>query len=300
MAEISTQLVKELREKTGAGIVDCKKALVESGGDFEKAVDVLRKTGAAKAEKKSGRITAEGRIVILSQGADTVIAEINSETDFVAKNPEFKAFTDGVAALILSTDPKDIATLLSAPYQGKKLQDVLQDLILKIGENISIRRFQKIHAGSDEKIGSYIHMGDKIGVLIRLKGPAGTLNDSLLRDVAMHIAAASPQYLSKEQIPASVIEHEKEIYREQMKDLNKPAPVLEKILEGKVLRFADEVCLLNQIFVKDPTGKQTIDQYLKQVNPEIQTLEFIRYQVGEGIARKESDFAAEVAKQLNS
>ncbi len=300
MSEISASLIKDLREKTGAGIVDCKKALVEAGADFEKAVDILRKTGAAKAEKKSGRITAEGRVTIKQQGNEAVLVEINCETDFVAKNPDFQNFVEEVGAHLLKARPAGVEELLASNFRSASLKQSLEDMILKIGENISIRRFAFLKAGPNEKIGSYIHMGNKIGVAVLMKGPEDQLSDAVLRDVAMHTAAASPLYLNPAAIPADALEREKVIYREQMKDLNKPANVLEKILEGKVARFADDVCLLNQAFVKDPTGKQSVAQYLKQVHPELDVVQFVRYQVGEGVVRKEEDFAAEVAKQLGS
>jgi len=296
MAEISANLIKDLREKTGAGIVDCKKALSESGGDLEKAVDILRKTGAAKAEKKSGRITAEGRVSIRSEGSEAALIEVNCETDFVAKNPDFQGFVDGLAGLVLKAKPSGVEALLESPWDGRKVQEALQAMVAKTGENLSVRRFHRMSAASDEKIGSYIHLGNKIGVLVKLKGPREALKDETARDVAMHVAASSPSYLARENIPAEALEREKAIYREQLKDSNKPPQVIEKILDGKLARFADDVCLLNQAFVKDPTGKQSVAQFLKATHPELALVDFVRYQVGEGLARREDDFAAEVAK----
>jgi elongation factor Ts len=297
MPEISADLIKELRAKTSAGVLDCKKALMESGGDLEKAVDILRKSGAAKADKKTGRITSEGRVAIKSEGDKAVILEVNCETDFVAKNQDFQNFVDGLAEHILKQNLSDLEGLLQSNFKGQKVQEILQGMVAKIGENISVRRFHLLKASGDEQIGSYIHLGNKIGVLVKVKGPKQHL-DVVPRDIAMHVAASSPQYLAKENIPTEVVAREKEIYREQLKDSNKPPQVLEKILEGKLARFADDVCLMNQAFVKDPTGKQNITQYLKQVHPEIKVVEFVRYQVGEGLAKREGDFAAEVAKQL--
>jgi elongation factor Ts len=296
MAEISANLIKELREKTGAGVLDCKKALTETGGDLEKAVDQLRKTGVAKAEKKSGRITTEGRISVKIEGSGAALAEVNCETDFVAKNPDFQNFSEGLVGLILKDKPKDLNALQELSLNGQKVKDILQGMVAKIGENISVRRFQIVSAAPDEKIGSYIHMGSKIGVVVKVKGPADKLNDAAIRDVAMHVAASTPQYLSREFIPADAIEREKAIYQEQMKEMKKPPQVLEKILEGKLARFADEVCLVSQPFVKDPTGKQSVADFLKAIHPEIKVTEFVRYQVGEGMAKKSDDFAAEVEK----
>jgi elongation factor Ts len=300
MAEISANLIKELREKTGAGVLDCKKALTETGGDLEKAVDQLRKSGVTKAEKKSGRITTEGRVSVKIEGNQAALVEVNCETDFVAKNPDFQNFSEGLAALVLKEKPKDLSALQELSLNGQKVKDILQNMVAKIGENISVRRFQLVSAASDEKLGSYIHMGNKIGVVVKIKGPADKITDGAVRDVAMHVAASSPQYLSREFIAAEAIEREKAIYQEQMKDMKKPPQVLEKILEGKLARFADEVCLVSQPFVKDPTGKQSVADFLKAIHPEIKVTEFVRYQVGEGMTKKTDDFAAEVEKARQS
>ncbi len=299
MADISAELIKDLRLKTGAGLLDCKKALMESVGNVDQAVEILRKSGAAKADKKTGRITAEGRISLRVEGAQAVMVEVNSETDFVAKNPEFQAFADEVAQEILKSRPENLEALLHASLKGQSIETVLKGMIAKIGENISIRRFVRIEAAPGEVIGSYVHMGNKIAVLVKIKGPLEKITEAATRDVAMHVAACAPQYLSRENIPAEVIAKEKEIYLEQMKDSGKPPQVLEKIIEGKVAKFADEVCLVSQPFVKDPTGKQNISQFLKQIDPQISVLGFVRYQVGEGIAKKEQDFASEVAKAMS-
>lgn len=300
MADITADMIKDLRIKTGAGLLDCKKALTESGGNVDGAVEILRKSGAAKADKKTGRITAEGRISLKVEGNHAVMVEVNSETDFVAKNPEFQAFADEIAGTVLQSKPSDVATLLKSSIRGSSLEEVLKTMISKIGENISVRRFVNLAASGDEVLGSYVHMGNKIGVLVKLKGPKDKITEAAIRDVAMHVAASAPQYLQREDIPAEVIAKEKEIYLEQMKDSGKPANVLEKIIEGKVGKFADEVCLVNQVFVKDPTGKQTISQFLKQIDPGISVVDFKRYQVGEGLAKKEQDFASEVAKAAQS
>jgi elongation factor Ts len=299
MAEISANLIKELREKTGAGVLDCKKALTETGGDLEKAIDQLRKSGVAKAEKKSGRITTEGRISIKIEGNQAALVEVNCETDFVAKNPDFQNFSEGLAGLVLKEKPNDLNALQELSLNGQKIKDILQGMVAKIGENISVRRFQLVSASADEKLGSYIHMGNKIGVVVKIKGPADKLSDAAARDVAMHVAASTPQYLSRELIPADAIEREKAIYAEQMKEMKKPPQVLEKILEGKLARFADEVCLVSQPFVKDPTGKQSVADFLKAIHPEIKVTEFVRYQVGEGMAKKSDDFASKWPRRGN-
>lgn len=296
MAEITADMIKDLRIKTGAGVLDCKKALLESNGDADAAVEVLRKSGAAKADKKTGRITAEGRIALKVEGKQGVMVEVNSETDFVAKNPEFQSFSDELAASILQSNPANIEDLLKSKFRGSTVDEVLKSLIAKIGENISVRRFKVLQAGADEVVGSYVHMGNKIGVLVKIKGPQDKINEATTRDVAMHVAASAPQYLSRDNIPAEIIAKEKEIYLEQMKDSGKPANVLEKIIEGKIAKFADEVSLVSQAFVKDPTGKQTVAQFLKQIDAGASVVDFARYQVGEGIAKKDEDFASEVAK----
>jgi elongation factor Ts len=235
-------------------------------------------------------------VSIRQAGNEAVLLEINCETDFVAKNPDFQNFVDQVAEQVLKNHPDNMEAMLDSVFQGQKLRDALQGMVAKTGENISLRRFHLMTAGAGERIGSYTHMGNKIGVLVKLKGPQDSLSEVVVRDVAMHVAATSPQYLAREDIPSHAIEREKEIYREQLKDSNKPPPVIEKILEGKLARFADDVCLLHQAFVKDPTGKQSVSQYLKQVHPELSVVAFVRYQVGEGLVKREDDFAAEVAK----
>lgn len=300
MADITADMIKDLRIKTGAGLLDCKKALSESVGNVDVAVEILRKSGAAKADKKTGRITAEGRVSLQVEGNQAVMVEVNSETDFVAKNPEFQSFADEVASTVLKTKSADLPALLKAPFRGVTVEEALKNMIGKIGENISVRRFKTVQAAADEVLGSYIHMGNKIGVLVKLKGPKDKISEAVTRDVAMHVAASAPQYLQREDIPSEIIAKEKEIYLEQMKDSGKPANVLEKIIEGKVSKFADEVCLVNQIFVKDPSGKQTVSQFLKQIDPAISVVDFVRYQVGEGLAKKEQDFASEVAKAAQS
>ncbi|MBF0492688.1 MAG: elongation factor Ts [Deltaproteobacteria bacterium] len=295
MSEISANLIKELREKTGAGIVDCKKALVESKGDIEAAVDVLRKSGAAKADKKSGRITTEGRIAIYQNEKAAALVEVNCETDFVAKNEDFQKTADAIAKLAVEKECASVDALLEQKLGNTSVKETLQNMVLKIGENIGLRRVLLVPAGSGEKIGSYIHMGNKIGVLVKV---LGNLQESAIRDVAMHIAAAAPLYLDRDLIPAEAIAREKAVYEEQMKDLKKPPQVMEKIMEGKIASFADQVCLVRQAFVKDPSGKQSVAEFLKLQDASAKVLQFARFQVGEGMAKKEENFAAEVAKAI--
>lgn len=294
---VSAQQVKELREKTGVGMMDCKKALAEAGGDLDQAFEVLRKQGLKSASKKAERIAAEGITAIdLDSAANVgVILEINCETDFVAKNDDFVKFANALTRLISQKNPKTVDEVLALSLAGAEtVNDQINMLIAKIGEKISLRRFERVVTAPSEKLGSYIHLGSKIGVLVRLKGK--NIPDIVVKDLAMHIAASQPRYLKKENIPAEVIAKEKEIYKEQMKDSGKPANVLEKIIEGKISKFASEVCLEDQIFIKDPTGKKSIRQVLKEIDPSLEVISFTRFQVGEGIEKKKEDFAAEVAK----
>lgn len=300
MAEITAKMVQDLREKTGAGMMDCKKALNEAGGDMEKAVEVLRKSGMASAGKKAGRLASEGLIAIHSDDKVAAIVEVNSETDFVAKTPDFQNFVKTVVEHVAKQKPANLESLLKQTPEGAKadLETLTKELVAKIGENISIRRFQVVEAQPGEKFGSYLHMGNKIGALVKVKGDAAKLNDDLLKDLAMHVAAASPRFLHREQIPADVRAKEREIFLAQLQDSGKPPEMLEKIVEGKLGKFASEVCFIEQIFVKDPTGKKSILKHLQETDPSGQVSEFLRFQVGEGMAKKEEDFAAEVAKQL--
>jgi elongation factor Ts len=300
MAEITAKMVQDLREKTGAGMMDCKKALSEAGGDMEKAVEVLRKAGMASAGKKAGRLASEGLIDIHVEGDVAAIVEVNSETDFVAKTPDFQNFVKSVAKHAAKNKPADLAALLKQVPEGAAadFETLTKELVAKIGENLAIRRFQVVEAKAGEKFGAYLHMGNKIGALVKVKGDAAKLSDDLMKDLAMHVAAASPRFLHREQIPEDVRAKEKEIYLAQLQESGKPKEMLEKIVEGKLGKFASEVCFIEQIFVKDPTGKKSVLKHLQETDPSGQVVEFLRFQVGEGMAKKEEDFAAEVAKQL--
>jgi elongation factor Ts len=245
-------------------------------------------------------LASEGLIEICTDGNATALVEINCETDFVGKTPDFQNFIKTIGQHIAKHKPANIEALLaqSLNNSGKTVDILVKEMIAKIGENISIRRFTLLQANPGEKIGAYTHMGNKIGTLVKVKGDAAKLSQEILKDLAMHVAAASPRFLNREQIPQEVNEKEREIYLAQMKDSGKPKEILEKILDGKIAKFANEVCLDEQIFIKDPTGKISVSKYLKDTDSTATLVDYVRYQVGEGMAKKEEDFAAEVAKQL--
>ena len=285
---ITASMVKELRESTGAGMMDAKKALTETSGDFEAAVDWLRTKGLAKAAKKSGRVAAEGLVAVSVDGPNGVAIEVNSETDFVAKNSEFQEMVRGFAGVALGVDSVD--ALADADYQGKKISEVLTDKIATIGENLSLRRISKI---TGDQVVSYIHnaaadgMG-AIAVLVALKGS----NQEFGRQVAMHIAASNPQALNKDELDPSIIEREKSVLTEQARESGKPEQVIEKMIDGRMKKFLSEVTLLGQDFVIDPD--LTVEA--AAVKSGVEIVGYVRMAVGEGIEKKEEDFAAEVAK----
>ena len=285
---ITASMVKELRESTGAGMMDAKKALTETSGDFEAAVDWIRTKGLAKAAKKSGRVAAEGLVAVSVDGPNGVAIEVNSETDFVAKNSEFQEMVRGFAGVALTVESVD--ALADADYQGKKISEVLTDKIATIGENLSLRRISKI---TGNQVVSYINnaaadgMG-AIAVLVALKGN----NQEFGRQVAMHIAAANPQALNKDELDPSIIEREKSVLTEQARESGKPEQVIEKMIDGRMKKFLSEVTLLGQDFVIDPD--LTVEAAAK--NSGVEIVGYIRMAVGEGIEKKEEDFAAEVAK----
>lgn len=299
MAAVSASMVKELREKTGAGMLDCKNALSEADGDMEKAIEVLRKKGIASAAKKSSRLASEGLIHIFQGDGVASLVEVNCETDFVGKNEDFQRFVKKVAEHVAKHRPANLEELLSQEFEnGKSTENITQELVAKIGENISIRRFQLKEAGPGENLGSYTHMGSKIGSVVRIKGNSDKLGGEVAKGVAMHVAAVSPRFVRASEIPQDVKDKEREIFQAQMEDSGKPADILDKIIEGKLKKFATEVCLEDQIYIKDPEGKATVAKYLKSKDPEAQIIDFVRFQVGEGMEKKDEDFAAEVAKQL--
>lgn len=289
---VTTALIKELRERTGAGMLDCKKALEENNGDIEKAIDWLREKGIAKAAKKSGRVAAEG-LVFGAVSADRkkgAILEFNSETDFVAKNDEFKSFGEKLVELSLTHDVSTEDELKALELEGKKIEDVLTELIAKIGENMNIRRLKLVK--TDGFVETYIHLGGKIGVLVNMTGEATPENVEKAKGVAMHIAAMDPRYLDSSQVTAEDLEREKEIARHQLEQEGKPANIVEKILEGKMRKFYEENCLVNQKYVRDDS--LTIEKFVAPLS----IASFDRFKVGEGIEKNEVDFAAEVAAQI--
>jgi len=303
---ITAAQINELSKATGAGMLDCKKALEEVGGEMEQAVDYLRKKGLAAASKKAGRAATEGMVAaaIAPNANAGVLVEINSETDFVAKNDKFQEFVKQVADHVLQKNPATVEELLAQPFVGdasKTVQTLLTEAITVIGENMQIRRLVSFTAAGGA-VGSYIHAGGKIGVLVEASCDNATVCSSeafstVLRDVAMHTAAASPQFLCREDVCADVLEREKEIYRSKARETGKPDNIIEKIIGGQVNKFYGDICLLEQVYVKD-TDK-TVQQYLdacgKQLGCSITLKRFAKFILGEGLEKKESDFAAEVA-----
>ena len=283
--------VKELREKTGAGMLDCKKALEENNGDMEKAVDWLREKGIAKAAKKESRIAAEGLCQIKVEGNTAVILEVNSETDFVAKNEEFTNFVDYLAEQILANDVATVEDVLAIEDGGETINDKLVALVAKIGEKISFRRFEKITKEDDSNFGTYKHMGGKIGVIVVVKGA----NEEVAKDVAMQACAMNPTGLNRESIPAEVIEREAKIIKEQVMAEGKPEDIAEKMVTGRLNKFYKEVCLVEQAFIKD-SGMSVAD-YVKNNGGEV--LSMLRVAVGEGIEKRQDNFAEEVMAQIN-
>ena len=287
---ISASMVKDLREKTGAGMLDCKKALEECNGNIDAAIDWLREKGISKAAKKADRIAAEGLAAILVEGNNAAIVEVNSETDFVAKNPEFVDLVNTILKTIISNDAKDVDEALKLDVNGETLEAVITNKTATIGEKLSFRRFTKIVKSSNESFGEYIHMGGKIAVLTVLEGA----NEDVAKDVAMQSAAMRPTYVRPDEIPTEVLEKEKEIMRAELLNEGKPADKVENILVGKVNKYYEEVCLENQIFVK-AENKETVKQFVANNGGSIKTM--IRYEVGEGMEKREENFAEEVMKQ---
>jgi elongation factor Ts len=279
----SLETVKELRERTGAGMMDCKKALEESGGDVEKALNYLRKRGLAIAAKKALRTASEGRVAsaVSDDGRRFAIVEVGCETDFVARTDEFQDYLNKVATIVVSNAPKDIESLMSTHVDGATLSDLQTSLVAKIGENIYVKRFEVVSVGEGEKAAVYIHAGSKIGVVVLFKDPNSRLTDELTKEIAMHVAAMSPQFISREHVPEDYITKEKGIYLEQLSGEKKPPEILEKIINGKLSKHLSEVCLTEQIFVKDPEGKKTVKAVLQAADPDASVLRFIRFEVGE-------------------
>ena len=286
---ISASMVKELRERTGAGMMECKKALVEADGDLDAAAEALRKAGAAKADKKAGRVAADGRIVITQDGDKAVITEVNSETDFVAKDENFIGFAEAVAATVLSSGTTDVAALADTAMGDSTVEAARTELVQKVGENISVRRAEIVENGGP--IGSYTH-GARIGAVVALEGG----DEALARDIAMHVAAINPMCIDESGVPAETLEREKRIFTEQAEASGKPAEIVEKMVTGRVAKFLKEITLVGQPFVKDPD--QTVGKLLSAAGAKVVSI--VRFEVGEGIEKKEDNFVEEVMAQVKS
>ncbi|MEH7074965.1 translation elongation factor Ts [Neobacillus drentensis] len=289
---ITAQMVKELREKTGAGMLDCKKALTETDGDMEKAIDFLREKGIASAAKKGDRIAAEGLTYVVTEGNDAVILEVNSETDFVAKNEAFQALVKELAAHLLNNKPATVEEASAQTMEnGATVADHINAAIAKIGEKLTLRRFTVLSKTDNDAFGAYIHMGGRISVLSVLEG---TTDADSAKDVSMHIAALKPKYVSRDQVSQDEVEHERQVLTQQALNEGKPAKIVEKMVEGRLGKYFEDVCVLDQTFVKNPDQK--VRQFVESKGATIR--EFVRYEVGEGIEKREDNFAEEVMNQI--
>ena len=288
---MNAKLIKELRDISGAGMMDCKKALEENDNDIKKATEWLREKGIAKAAKKAGRIAAEGLSTVITEGNKAVILEINCETDFVAKNEKFQNFVNEVARTIVNSNAKTNEEALALPCEDGTLNDAVTNMTATIGEKISFRRFTLLEKSDDQNFGAYIHMGGKISVLTLLDGA----NEEVAKDVSMHAAAMRPEYVKKEQVPEEQVEHEKKILTEQAIAEGKPANIAEKMVMGRINKFYKEICLEEQEFVKD--NSVSVAKYVSNNGGQI--VDVIRYEVGEGLEKRQENFAEEVAAQMN-
>ncbi|HDJ4648577.1 TPA: elongation factor Ts [Staphylococcus aureus] len=292
MATISAKLVKELREKTGAGMMDCKKALTETDGDIDKAIDYLREKGIAKAAKKADRIAAEGLVHVETKGNDAVIVEINSETDFVARNEGFQELVKEIANQVLDTKAETVEALMETTLpNGKSVDERIKEAISTIGEKLSVRRFAIRTKTDNDAFGAYLHMGGRIGVLTVVEG---STDEEAARDVAMHIAAINPKYVSSEQVSEEEINHEREVLKQQALNEGKPENIVEKMVEGRLRKYLQEICAVDQDFVKTPDV--TVEAFLKTKGGKL--VDFVRYEVGEGMEKREENFADEVKGQM--
>lgn len=288
---VTAQMVKELRERTGAGMMDCKKALTQTDGDMEKAIDYLRENGIAKAAKKADRVAAEGLTYILSDDNTAVILEVNSETDFVAKNDNFKALIQNLAKHILTNKPASVEVAIDQKMDnGETVAEFINNAISTIGEKISLRRFTLVTKAANEVFGAYLHMGGRIGVLTLLEGGS----EEVAKDIAMHIAAVNPKYVSREQVQGDEIEREREVLTQQALNEGKPEKIVEKMVAGRINKFYEEICLVEQAFVKNPDEK--VGQVASKVGATVKM--FVRYEVGEGIEKRQDNFAEEVMNQV--
>ena len=286
---ITADAVKQLRERTGAGMMECKKALVETAGDLDAAAELMRKTGLAKADKKAARVAAEGTVVIERSGNDAALVEVNSETDFVARSDEFQAFAREVARAALQSAPPTLEALMSLTPGAESLEQRRRALIAKIGENISVRRFVRV--SSPGPLGAYVH-GSRIGTLVALRGG----DEALARDLAMHVAAVNPAYAATADVPPAVLDKERSILAEQTKAEKKAPEIIAKMVEGRLRKYLAEITLLGQAFVKDQDT--TVEKLLKKSNADV--VQFVRYEVGAGIEKKQDDFVGEVMAQVKA
>ncbi|WP_254257639.1 translation elongation factor Ts [Macrococcoides goetzii] len=292
MMAITAQLVKQLRERTGAGMMDCKKALTETNGDIDAAVDYLREKGIAKAAKKADRIAAEGTTYVASKGNDAVLLELNSETDFVARNEGFQALVKEIADHILATKPADLDALMTSEIEaGKTVDTKMNEAISTIGEKLTLRRFVLVSKTDADTFGEYLHMGGRIGVLALVENSTDAEG---AKDVAMHIAALNPKFVSREQVSAEELEHEKNVLKQQALNEGKPENIVEKMVEGRLRKYLEEICAVDQPFVKNPD--QTVAEFLKSKGGTLKS--FVRYEVGEGIEKRQDNFADEVMGQM--
>ncbi|HDP2669874.1 TPA: elongation factor Ts [Staphylococcus aureus] len=292
MATISAKLVKELRKKTGAGMMDCKKALTETDGDIDKAIDYLREKGIAKAAKKADRIAAEGLVHVETKGNDAVIVEINSETDFVARNEGFQELVKEIANQVLDTKAETVEALMETTLpNGKSVDERIKEAISTIGEKLSVRRFAIRTKTDNDAFGAYLHMGGRIGVLTV---DEGSTDEEAARDVAMHIAAINPKYVSSEQVSEEEINHEREVLKQQALNEGKPENIVKKMVEGRLRKYLQEICAVDQDFVKNPDV--TVEAFLKTKGGKL--VDFVRYEVGEGMEKREENFADEVKGQM--
>lgn len=290
MAKITAAQVKELRERTGAGMMDVKKALVKADGNMDKATDILRESGAAKAAKKSGRIAAEGLAAFDVEGNNAVLVEINSETDFVSSNDKFVKFVDDVTKAILAAKPADLEAAMNVPLGEGTIASAETELTAVIGEKITLRRFTILTKKDNEVFGAYKHNNGAIIAVTILDGD----NAEAAKNIAMHVAAINPEYLDKSQVPAEVLEHQTDVFTKETEKEGKPSKIIPKIVEGRMNKYLAEICLVDQPYVKD--SDMTVAEYVKSVKSEVKN--FVRYEVGEGIEKKQEDFAAEVREQM--
>lgn len=289
---VTAQMVKELREKTGAGMMDCKKALTETNGDMEKAIDFLREKGIASAAKKGDRIAAEGLTYVVAEGNNAVILEVNSETDFVAKNEAFQNLVKELAAHLLANKPATVEEASAQTINGVTVADYINAAIAKIGEKISLRRFTLLSKTDNDAFGAYLHMGGRISVLTVLEG---TTDADAAKDVSMQIAAIRPLYVSRDQVSQEEVERERQVLTTQALNEGKPENIVAKMVEGRLGKYFEDVCLLDQTFVKNPDQK--VRQFVESKGATVR--EFVRYEVGEGIEKREDNFAEEVMNQVN-